>query len=376
MMSNFIHVRPFGGTVVRRALVLLMASGMLSIAPAAKAQTTEIADGPGTVEAVSPWLGADVYLEPPSPEIENANALFHQETDPVDESVVVEESAALEETPELEQDAVATDALSFRAAPAQPTPIDERGNKRYVLPVDKIYISAGDVSSPHHDYPAWDIGVPLGTPVYSVTSGVVAEATYDGNCGAGVKINGSDGMTYLYCHGSAIATAVGRSVRPGELIMLSGDSGHSTAPHLHLQIENASGVLVCPQTPLASWYSGGQMSPALAPTSGCWYPGTGEDDALDGGAPAHIGGGDPPSIADPTDPVDPTDPDPSVSPEPSPSDGGVTPSPSPTSSDTPGPDPQPSDTPSEEPSSAPPDVTLPPTDTTEPPPTPGGDPSP
>ena len=139
----------------------------------------------------------------------------------------------------------------------------------YALPVSRNLLDAAVIGRPHHDYPAWDLGVPVGTPVYAVHGGTVLAVTNDDRCGRGVVVAGSDGSRYTYCHADAVNVATGQLVPTGTMILRSGNTGRSTGPHLHLQIQSPAGGLVCPQPLLQAWHRGQHASPAVAPTVGC-----------------------------------------------------------------------------------------------------------
>ncbi len=124
------------------------------------------------------------------------------------------------------------------------------------------------MARPHHDYPAWDFSTPTGTPILAAAGGLVAATTSDGSCGNGVIIDGADGHRYSYCHAVSVSVVRGQSVAVGQQIMLSGNTGRSTGPHLHFQI-TVAGAKVCPQTLLLDWSAGVGSNPATAPTSGC-----------------------------------------------------------------------------------------------------------
>ena len=82
---------------------------------------------------------------------------------------------------------------------------------------------------------AIDIAVPIGTPVYSVAPGVVGITNY--SCGNAVVIwHNINGTTYssYYCHLSSIKVKKGQVVTKDTVIALSGNTGISTGPHLHL----------------------------------------------------------------------------------------------------------------------------------------------
>jgi len=142
----------------------------------------------------------------------------------------------------------------------------------FPLPVDAVTVD--EIRRSHHDYPASDLGVPEGTPVYAAHPGTVSnvyEPCPTCRCGWGVTIAGLDNHRYTYCHGTGVTVEPGAEVTAGQLIMTSGNTGNSEAPHLHFQIRGPDGALLCPQGPLEAWWNGIGLSPATAPTSGCTH---------------------------------------------------------------------------------------------------------
>jgi|GEM_PF-2292553 len=84
-----------------------------------------------------------------------------------------------------------------------------------------------------------DIGVPIGTPVRAIAAGRIAFVGGDACCGYGfyVDIDHGNGIISRYAHLSYIpAIPIGTPVRPGDIIGVSGTTGHSTGPHLHFEI--------------------------------------------------------------------------------------------------------------------------------------------
>lgn len=139
----------------------------------------------------------------------------------------------------------------------------------HALPVDPALIKDPAVLvAPHHHGNAWDYPTPVGTTIYASAGGTVTTAGYAGNCGNGVTIDADDGARYTYCHGSQILVNAGQRVETGQPILLSGNTGNSTGPHLHLQI-NYHGNNICPQPLLRDWYQGQDTHPASAPSTGC-----------------------------------------------------------------------------------------------------------
>jgi murein DD-endopeptidase MepM/ murein hydrolase activator NlpD len=100
------------------------------------------------------------------------------------------------------------------------------------------------VAHTHHDYPAADIAAPAGSPVYAISNAVVVSAwhTADASCGIGLTVRTFDGQVWTYCHLAYLYPAVmdGVSLAAGAQVGLVGSTGHSTGPHLHLQLQPAT----------------------------------------------------------------------------------------------------------------------------------------
>jgi murein DD-endopeptidase MepM/ murein hydrolase activator NlpD len=105
--------------------------------------------------------------------------------------------------------------------------------------------SFGDTVPGEGAHGGLDIAIPVGSYVRSTGSGVIDETGEDREYGRFVRIKHADGIQSLYAHNSWTFVAAGDSVDAGEVIALSGNTGRSTAPHLHLEIEQ-NGVAVDP----------------------------------------------------------------------------------------------------------------------------------
>ncbi|MBL8778300.1 MAG: peptidoglycan DD-metalloendopeptidase family protein [Acidimicrobiales bacterium] len=142
----------------------------------------------------------------------------------------------------------------------------------YALPLERRWYDEHPewFTKPHHDYPAADIPVPVGTPLFAVTTGVVVGTPTSGKCGIGVVFNGDDGAQYTYCHGQpgTQAVAIGDRVTAGQYLLDSASTGNSTGPHLHFSIE-AGGAKRCPQPFFVAIADGQPLAPEGLPTTGC-----------------------------------------------------------------------------------------------------------
>lgn len=81
------------------------------------------------------------------------------------------------------------------------------------------------------------IAVPVGTPIKAVANGVVIyTATSVAGLGGLVMIKHGDGWTSVYGHASRILVQRGQSVKRGQSIALSGDTGLTDRPELHFEL--------------------------------------------------------------------------------------------------------------------------------------------
>ena len=87
-------------------------------------------------------------------------------------------------------------------------------------------------------HPGIDIAVPVGTPIRAAGGGTVTAAGYDPDYGLFVLLRHPSGYETMYGHTSRLLAAEGDDVQAGQVIGLSGNSGRSTAPHLHFEIRH------------------------------------------------------------------------------------------------------------------------------------------
>ena len=86
---------------------------------------------------------------------------------------------------------------------------------------------------------ALDYGVKVGTPVYAAADGVIVKTeNLTNSYGTHVVIQHDNGLRTWYGHGTPNSFYVkeGDRVLRGQLIMLSGNTGRSTGPHLHFEV--------------------------------------------------------------------------------------------------------------------------------------------
>lgn len=81
-----------------------------------------------------------------------------------------------------------------------------------------------------------DWATPVGTPVYASSGGVVAKAGWGSGYGYVVYINHPDGRQTRYGHLSKVKVSAGQTVKQGQIIAASGNTGRSTGPHVHFEI--------------------------------------------------------------------------------------------------------------------------------------------
>jgi murein DD-endopeptidase MepM/ murein hydrolase activator NlpD len=113
-------------------------------------------------------------------------------------------------------------------------PLDESG-----------YITRGQVKPGGRDGPhrGLDIAVAVGSPVRASGGGIVSRAGEDPEYGLYVLLQHPGEYLTMYGHLSRILVAAESTVAPRQVIGLSGNSGRSTAPHLHFEIRQREASL-------------------------------------------------------------------------------------------------------------------------------------
>ncbi|RIL10057.1 MAG: hypothetical protein DCC75_05160 [Proteobacteria bacterium] len=81
-----------------------------------------------------------------------------------------------------------------------------------------------------------DLAAPSGSPIRAISSGTVVFADPYAGYGNLVVIKHASGTTSHYGHCQSIRVRPGQKVRAGDIIGTVGSSGHSTGPHLHLEL--------------------------------------------------------------------------------------------------------------------------------------------
>ena len=118
-------------------------------------------------------------------------------------------------------------------------PLDERG-----------YLTRGQVgadSTPEDAHPGIDIAVPVGALVRASGGGTVLQVGDDREYGHFVLLQHPNGYQSMYGHLSRVVAAQGGRVRAGDVLGRTGNTGRSSAPHLHLEIRH-NGVSIDPMT--------------------------------------------------------------------------------------------------------------------------------
>ena len=80
-----------------------------------------------------------------------------------------------------------------------------------------------------------DIGVGIGTPIHAAKAGTVIFAGQMSGYGNVVIVDHGGGFSTLYAHQSRLAASEGQQVTQGQVIGYSGNTGHSTGPHVHFE---------------------------------------------------------------------------------------------------------------------------------------------
>ncbi|MFJ4331536.1 MULTISPECIES: M23 family metallopeptidase [unclassified Streptomyces] len=131
---------------------------------------------------------------------------------------------------------------------AQEAARKERLRPKFALPVSQHGLSAyyGQAGinwmSVHTGI---DFPVSYGTKVMAATDGTV-RTQYNSAYGNMMIVTAKDGTETWYCHLSSYQVPSGTTVKAGDAIAFSGNSGNSTGPHLHFEVRPAGGSSIDP----------------------------------------------------------------------------------------------------------------------------------
>ncbi|MEZ9042529.1 MULTISPECIES: peptidoglycan DD-metalloendopeptidase family protein [unclassified Vibrio] len=124
-------------------------------------------------------------------------------------------------------------------------------NNDYVFPLAKHYrvSSSFDLNRKHPitnriaPHFGTDYATPIGTKVHSLSDGIVLKSRYNRFAGNYLTIKHADGNYARYLHLSERHVLAGEYITKGQIIGLTGNSGRTTGPHLHLEL-SVTGVPV------------------------------------------------------------------------------------------------------------------------------------
>ncbi|MFF7128940.1 MULTISPECIES: M23 family metallopeptidase [unclassified Streptomyces] len=138
---------------------------------------------------------------------------------------------------ELQQKKAAAEAaLKERLRPKFALPVTQHGLSAYFGQAGVNWMSV---------HTGIDFPVSYGTTVMSATDGVVS-TKWNSAYGNMLIVTAKDGTETWYCHLSSYRVASGTTVKAGEPVAYSGNSGNSTGPHLHFEVRPAGGAAIDP----------------------------------------------------------------------------------------------------------------------------------
>jgi murein DD-endopeptidase MepM/ murein hydrolase activator NlpD len=111
-----------------------------------------------------------------------------------------------------------------------------------IRPVDVGWLSSGygyrkdPFTGKSRFHRGLDFSVPVGTPVRAVADGVILQLKHERGMGKMIRIDHGQHLKTTFAHLSDWTVKIGQRVVRGEIIGHSGNTGRSTAPHLHYEV--------------------------------------------------------------------------------------------------------------------------------------------
>lgn len=169
-----------------------------------------------------------------------------QRGDLVERHAYQQRAARDRERQALEAQAAAAKAVATKAAAAKAAAAARARAIRWVLPISHYRLSSNYGPRWGRMHAGIDFAAPIGTPLVAMHAGTVTFAGQQSGYGNKVEIRYTDGTVSYYGHMSSISVHQGQWVAAGELVGRVGSTGHSTGPHLHLEIHPHGGGPVNP----------------------------------------------------------------------------------------------------------------------------------
>ncbi|TQE24108.1 M23 family metallopeptidase [Streptomyces ipomoeae] len=164
-------------------------------------------------------------------------SLSAEADDFADRASRTQERIDLKAQQELEQKKAAAEAArKERLRPKFALPVSQHGLSAYYGQAGVNWMSL---------HTGIDFPVSYGTPVMAATDGTV-RTQWNSAYGNMVIVTAKDGTETWYCHLSTYKVASGTTVKAGDVIAYSGNSGNSTGPHLHFEVHPAGGSAIDP----------------------------------------------------------------------------------------------------------------------------------
>lgn len=192
-------------------------------------KNTEMADNLSEITALEAKVASILKLEPPPTMVSpnRGTRPMQQSYDPLAQG---DQNAALVETHLALWQDYYTEAVKYQ---------DKLDHTPSILPMEGEIASEfgyrknpfGGYSSEFHS--GIDIACDYGVPVKATADGTVVFAGWDGAYGRKISIDHGYGVVTHYGHNSKLLVKVGDSVKKGDVIASSGNSGRSTGTHLH-----------------------------------------------------------------------------------------------------------------------------------------------
>lgn len=104
------------------------------------------------------------------------------------------------------------------------------------LPIEGFVSQGFEIEKRNQYHPGIDIACAEGTPVLATAAGHVAYAAFDSTYGFMIVLQHNDTVQSIYGHNQKLLVQPGQDVLAGSRIALSGNTGVSTAPHLHYEV--------------------------------------------------------------------------------------------------------------------------------------------